>query len=331
MPQEDPDAAPRPSASRRSFLQVGLAGAGAVAVGAATAVPAAAIPATGAPLTTTTQTAADAGRVDLDSPRFTLVVVPDTQYLFDDQAIHPAPLAASLRWVLDTRIEHNTVFMAHLGDLTQNGRANEMAAVSTAFEAFEGRGVPYSVLAGNHDVSGDDQRGPTPYLAEFGPRRFAGTPGYSASPDGYNSAHVFRAAGRDWLLLALDWRTSDAGLAWAAAAIDRHPHAPVVLTIHELVSADDQSVPATLSEFGQHVWDLLVTGRDQVFLSLNGHFWPPGRTTVPNAAGHDVHLHITNYQDRYYGGAAMILASVYVLGIAAAPFLPETRGKPLPA
>jgi hypothetical protein len=27
---------------------------------------------------------------------------------------------------------------------------------------------------------------------------------------------------------------------------------------------------------------------------------------LQNAAGHDVHVHITNYQDRYYGGAAMI-------------------------
>jgi MFS family permease len=36
----------------------------------------------------------------------------------------------------------------------------------------------------------------------------------------------------------------------------------------------------------------------------------------------------------YFGGfgyAAMIVASIYVLGFAAAPFLPETRGKPLPA
>ncbi|MEK8174050.1 hypothetical protein NKH77_49140 [Streptomyces sp. M19] len=27
---------------------------------------------------------------------------------------------------------------------------------------------------------------------------------------------------------------------------------------------------------------------------------------LTNDAGHDVHVHITNYQDRYYGGAAMI-------------------------
>ena len=31
-----------------------------------------------------------------------------------------------------------------------------------------------------------------------------------------------------------------------------------------------------------------------------------------------------------YGQAAMVLVSIYVVGIAAAPFLPETRGKPLP-
>jgi MFS family permease len=32
-----------------------------------------------------------------------------------------------------------------------------------------------------------------------------------------------------------------------------------------------------------------------------------------------------------FGYAATIVASIYVLGLAAAPFLPETRGKPLPA
>ena len=32
-----------------------------------------------------------------------------------------------------------------------------------------------------------------------------------------------------------------------------------------------------------------------------------------------------------YGQAAMALALVYLVGIAATPFLPETLGKPLPA
>jgi hypothetical protein len=31
-----------------------------------------------------------------------------------------------------------------------------------------------------------------------------------------------------------------------------------------------------------------------------------------------------------YGNAAMIVSTIYILGLAAGPFLPETRGKPLP-
>lgn len=41
-------------------------------------------------------------------------------------------------------------------------------------------------------------------------------------------------------------------------------------------------------------------------LTLNGHYWPPGRTILTNDSRNQVHVHISNYQDRYYGGAGMI-------------------------
>ena len=31
-----------------------------------------------------------------------------------------------------------------------------------------------------------------------------------------------------------------------------------------------------------------------------------------------------------FGNAAMLVATIYLLGLAVGPFLPETRGKPLP-
>lgn len=74
------------------------------------------------------------------------------------------------------------------------------------------------MVAGNHDLdsSTDDQRGRTPYLDTFGPRRYRSSPSFrGASPDGYNTYHTFRAAGRKWLVLALDWRPSAKGIAWA--------------------------------------------------------------------------------------------------------------------
>ncbi|MFI0423928.1 LamG-like jellyroll fold domain-containing protein [Spongiactinospora sp. 9N601] len=247
------------------------------------------------------------GRFDPHSPRFTIAVLPDTQYLFDEDSSDPEPLRETFRYLADRREERNIAFLAHLGDVTEHGSAHEIGLADRAFRAVDGR-VPYSVLAGNHDVNSrtDDQRGDTPYLRAFGPRRYAGMPTFGgASPDGYNSYHVLTAANRRWLVLALDWRISDKGLAWAQGVIDRHARLPAILTTHELAMADEQG-QARLSDHGRRLWDRLIRRNDQIFLALGGHYWPPGRTVLNNDAGNPVHLHLANYQDRYYGGAAMI-------------------------
>ncbi|MFC8517031.1 LamG-like jellyroll fold domain-containing protein [Streptomyces sp. NPDC057257] len=282
-------------AGRRSFLRAtALLGAAATA-GVALPAVAEAAPAS-----------ASGRRPDTESRRFTLAVMPDTQYLFDGPSIDKEPVEASLRYLLEQGDEpgENIVFLSHLGDLTQNGATAEFAAISEAFELLDRKGVGYSVLAGNHDVksSTTDQRGSTPYLDAFGPSRFKGHKTFGgASDDGYNTFHLFRAAGREWLVLALDWRLSDKGYAWAKGVLAAHPKTPVVLTTHELVVEDDQ-----LSAYGRQLWDQLIADHDQIFLTLNGHYWPAGRATRKNAAGNDVHLHLTNYQNRYFGGAAMI-------------------------
>jgi hypothetical protein len=289
------EAAPQAGAGRRNFLRAtALMGAVAAVVPAAgTASAAAESPASAA-----------RWRPDPDSRRFTLAVMPDTQYLFDGPSIDKAPVEASLRYLLEHGREENIVFLSHLGDLTQNGAKQECAAIGEAFRLLDRKGVGYSVLAGNHDVrsSTDDQRGPTPYLDEFGPDRFEGRRTFGgASPDGYNSFHLFEAGGRRWMVLALDWRLSAKGYVWAEQVLAKHPRTPVVLTTHELVDGDD-----SLSPYGQRLWDRLIADHDQIFLTLNGHYWPAARAVRKNAAGNDVHLHLTNYQNRYFGGAAMI-------------------------
>ncbi|MDQ0906304.1 hypothetical protein QFZ22_002289 [Streptomyces canus] len=288
--EHDQGEAAQAGAGRRSFLRAtALLGAAATA---------------GVALPAVADAAVSGYRPDTRSRRFTLAVMPDTQYLFDGPSIDKAPVEASLRYLLEHGKDENIVFLSHLGDLTQNGAAPEFAAIGEAFELLDRRGVGYSVLAGNHDVrsSTTDQRGATPYLDVFGPDRFKGRKTFGgASPDGYNTFHLFEAAGREWMVLALDWRLSDQGYAWAKSVLAAHPRTPVVLTTHELVVEDD-----TLSDYGQQLWDRLVKDHDQIFLTLNGHYWPAGRATRRNTAGNDVHLHLTNYQNRYFGGAAMI-------------------------
>ena len=291
--EHDQGEAAQAGAGRRGFLR-----ASALLGAAATAGLALSTAAEAAPAAETNR------RPDPDSRRFTLAVMPDTQYLFDGPSIDKAPVEASLRYLLEHGEDDNIVFLSHLGDLTENGAQAEVTAIGEAFGLLDRRGVGYSVLAGNHDVksSTDDQRGPTPYLNTFGPDRFQGKPTFGgASPDGYNTFHHFRAAGREWLVLALDWRLSAKGYDWANAVLAQHPRTPVILTTHELVVEDD-----TLSAYGQQLWDQLIEDHDQIFLALGGHYWPAGRATRENAAGNEVHLHLTNYQNRYFGGAAMI-------------------------
>jgi hypothetical protein len=311
---------PSTGPGRRSFLRTaGLAGVGAAALGAMTAGPALAAtnPSTAA------QNAGGGWNPDQDSPRFTLAVMPDTQFLYwgTQGSINPEPQEESFRYIIANSgkgSERNIVFMAHLGDMTEDAAASSFQSVGQAFDVMDSAGAAYSVLAGNHDVSGDDTRGSTPYLTTMGPQRFKKSKTFAGSDSsGYNTAHVFTAGGQEWLLLALDWRTSSNGFAWANQFIKANPGMPVILTTHEIAGPtyDDNVYPyqsgdaendASLSSYGQTVWNELINENDQVFLTLNGHYWPPGRTTLQNAKGNDVNVHITNYQNRYFGGAAML-------------------------
>ncbi|MFJ6671378.1 LamG-like jellyroll fold domain-containing protein [Actinosynnema sp. NPDC091369] len=266
---------------------------------AALAAPAAAV------LTGASAARASATGSDGDNPRFTIAVMPDTQYLLDEGGSDPEPVREAMRSLARRAREANVVFMTHLGDVTEHGTEAEMRLADSVFRAIGGD-VPYSVLAGNHDVPGntDDRRGATPYSRTFGPDRFARMKTFGGfAPDGYNSYHVVEGGGREWLVLALDWRVSPAGTAWAQGVLDRHRTLPAILTTHDLVAGSPR---AELSAHGRQLWDDLIRRNDQVFLTLNGHYWPSGRTTLTNDHGRDVHLHLANYQDRYYGGAGMI-------------------------
>ena len=246
---------------------------------------------------------------DPSSSRFTVAVIPDTQYLFDDDRGDSEPVTAAFNWMVGNRGAKNIAFAAGLGDLTQDGLQNEVDRADAAYQILDRAKVPYSVLAGNHDVpGGDDTRPETPFSKAFGPHRYAGVPTFvgASANGGYNTAHKFTAGGRQWLVLALDWRISAAGTAWAQGILNANRTVPTIVTTHETLSGAAADGTATLSSYGNTLWTNLIKKNDQIILSLSGHNWPVGRTTLKNDFGHDVYLNLADYQDMYYGGAGMI-------------------------
>ena len=274
-----------------------------------------------------------APQFDPSSPRFTLAVIPDTQYLFDDDRGDSEPVTAALDWMVANRASENIAFAAGLGDVTQDGLPNEIDRASDAFGILDRAKLPYSVLAGNHDIdsSTDDTRPPSPFSNAFGPQRYANDPTFiGASPGGYDTAHLFTAGGRQWLVLALDWRIGAAGTAWAQSVLDAHKTVPTIVTTHETLSSDAAG-SASLTSYGQTLWNTLIRSDDQIILALSGHNWPVGRTTLKNDFGHDVSLNLADYQDMYYGGAGMIRTYAFDLDrdtIDVSTFSPWIEAKP---
>lgn len=78
--------------------------------------------------------------------------MPDTQFLHwgAQGSVNPAPQEASFRYIIEnSSAAGNIVFMAHLGDLTEDGEASSFQYVNKAFGILDSNEVAYSVLAGN--------------------------------------------------------------------------------------------------------------------------------------------------------------------------------------
>jgi hypothetical protein len=252
------------------------------------------------------------------SGKFTLAVIPDTQYLFDEDRGNQAVVEKSLQWIVDHTREKNIVFTIHLGDIVNNGASarwgrSELAQASDAFKIFDRNDIQYGVVAGNHDVppgSFDNVRGHSTYLDYFGPSRTAGNRSYCGSTgDGYNNCYTFMGGNQRFLLLALDWRASDATIAWAESKLEEFAGVPTIIATHEILNSSNWTTvndAAVLSGYGQTLWDRLIKSHSQIFMTLNGHNWPAGGVIMKDLADREVYMHLVNYQDRYFSGSGMI-------------------------
>ncbi|WP_220035205.1 metallophosphoesterase [Georgenia satyanarayanai] len=250
--------------------------------------------------------------------RFTLAVLPDTQfysrYAFDqfEPRYGTNPFAVQTEWLVDVRDELNIPFVAHLGDVVDRaGVTSEWQAADAAMATLDDGGLPYSVLPGNHDVRNSDDRltdrdydlGEEPYLDWFTPERAAAQPTEGGTDEtGLNQYQVFEAEGQQYLVLALAWRISDETVAWAEQVMAEHPTLPTILTTHSLISVASDGVSPVDTAYGEELWDALIADNDQIFLTFNGHFHGSTYRTRTNDAGNDVTQVLMDHQMAYDGG-----------------------------
>ena len=144
---------------------------------------------------------------------------------------------------------------------------------------------------------------------------------YDREPDkGENIYHVFRAGGRQWLALVLEFGPRDDVLRWAGEVVPQHPECPVILITHAYLHNDgrryDRAIPdqhyppqdypiagdrAGLNT-GEDIWRKLVSKNRNMVMVISGHVCIAARLTSKGDAGNRVHQMVVDYQNQERGG-----------------------------
>lgn len=273
-------------------------------------------------------------------PDFTIIQVPDTQYYSENTSRNPSTTGnpaidtganaaiynAQMQWIVDNRITRNIAFVSHMGDIAQNGDANEsewivasnaQSLIENPATNLRAHGIPWGVAPGNHDqMPIADAGGVTnmytkyfhftrwdnrPYFGgHFGTKPIvSGGPQFAANNNNYQ---LFSASGMDFIIIHLEYDARaksfyQATLDWADAVLKAYPNRRAIITSHGILGTGN---PASFFTQGQNIYDDLKDNPN-LFLTLCGHTHGEGRRTDV-FQGRTVHSILSDYQETKNGG-----------------------------
>lgn len=265
---------------------------------------------------------------------FALAVLPDTQfysrYATTDEHLQfqrkygSTPYVAQTKWIVDNAAALRIPFTIHLGDVVdQQGKPLQWQVADSAMKVLESAKMPYSILAGNHDVISDvdyvdasSQSANTdaqrnlanePYLQTFPTTRAQQQETFGGrDPSGFHEFHVFTVDGNAFMVLSMSWRASDAAIEWARGVLAKHPTLPTILSTHQLLNIAGDGVSPLEVPYGLMLWEKLIRSNDQIFMTLNGHYHGGARLTKINDFGNAVEEMVVDYQMAYMGGNGLL-------------------------
>jgi hypothetical protein len=246
-------------------------------------------------------------------PDFSLVIIPDSQYYSQNSGgTRAALLNAQTQWIVDNRIAKNIAFVAHMGDITENGdnggNPSEWINADTAMSILENPattglpyGIPYGIQPGNHDINQDQNVAGTFYNQYFGVSRFTDRSYYGGhyGTTNNNNYQLISAGGLNFIIIDLAYRsTADAAiLDWADSLLKAYPERRAIINSHWVINTGD---PATFGGQGQAIYDRLKNNPN-LFLMLCGHVWGEGKR-ADVYQGRTVYSILSDYQGAANGG-----------------------------
>jgi hypothetical protein len=198
---------------------------------------------------------------------FKLVVMPDTQWAIQKW---PHVIDDMAKWVSANKEKENIKYVLHVGDMVQVGGAeDEWKNFDRSMKIMEDGKVPYILGVGNHDYDRLSKGKSTVLFNKYFPlERVSKSPGFGGSfPEGKsdNSFVTFKAGGKNWLVVALQYAPNDAEIGWANEVIGKHLDHQVILVTHSYLTHTERDV------IGKILWEKLVRHHPNISMVFCGH------------------------------------------------------------
>ncbi|MFP5578857.1 MAG: metallophosphoesterase, partial [Acidimicrobiia bacterium] len=203
--------------------------------------------------------------VPRDQYDFTFGWESDTQYYNES---FPERQLDIHRYFLDRRDELNLQYVLHTGDIVDDfDQEYQWLNADPAYDMLDEAGLPYGVLAGNHDVGGalEDY---SAYSQWFGADRYADNPWWGGDyQDNRGHYDLITAGGIDFVMLYQGWGPGDEEIAWMNEVLARYPERTAIINLHEYMLTN-----GGLGPIPQRIQDEVVATNPNVMMVTGGHY-----------------------------------------------------------
>ncbi|MDD9271445.1 S-layer homology domain-containing protein [Paenibacillus sp. GCM10023248] len=236
---------------------------------------------------------------------FSFVWMSDTQYYAKS---YPYIYQKIVKWVADHKEDNKIKYVIHTGDIVDNAdQEYQWIEADKDMKVLEAAGIPYGVLAGNHDV-GHQNNDYSYYNKWFGEDRFKNQPTYGESYDN-NRGHydLVSSNGNDFIVIYMGWGYGDKEIDWIDSVLKKYPNRKAILNFHEFMLVSNNRAP-----MAEKVFERVIKPNKNVIAALSGHYHDAELKVDPiddngdGVADRNVYQMLADYQGAPEGGLGYI-------------------------
>nr|WP_306813067.1 S-layer homology domain-containing protein [Paenibacillus soyae] len=243
--------------------------------------------------------------VSNDPYDFSFVWMSDTQYYSETYFEY---YRDNVNWIKNNLDSHKIKYVIHTGDIVdESDKLYQWEEADRNMKVLDDAGIPYGVLAGNHDV--DHQKGSyEDYWKWFSEDRFVNQPTFGGSYQN-NRGHydLVSAGGNDFIIVYMGWGLADEEIEWMNQVVKDHPNHKAIIALHEYLLVSGNRAP-----IADKVYEQVVLPNKNVFATLSGHYHDAELKTDEidddgdGAADRKVYQMLADYQGAEDGGLGYI-------------------------